>query len=76
MQGNKQRPRRVPERGPRLNKPEPTLPQPFRRLVLVCKVQDKLWGKLVLVALRLPNSLQDKQATSLAPHDKPLQVKI
>ena len=55
--------KQVLERGPRLNKPEPTLPQPFRRLVLVCKVQDKLWGKLVLVALRLPNSLQDKQAT-------------
>jgi hypothetical protein len=63
VQDNKQQPLRVQERGPRLNKPEPTLPQPFRRLVLVCKVQDKLWGKLVLVALRLPNSLQDKQAT-------------
>ena len=62
MQDNKQRPLRVPERGPRLNKPELTLPQPFRQLVLVCRVPDKLWGKLVLVALRLHNSLQDKLA--------------
>jgi hypothetical protein len=43
------------ERGPRLKRLEPTLPQPFRLLVLVCKVPDKLWGKLVLVALRLRN---------------------
>ena len=43
------------ERGPRLKRREPTLPQPFKRLVLVYKVPDKLWGKLVLVALRLRN---------------------
>ena len=55
MQDNKQQPLRVPERGPRLKRLEPTLPQPFRLLVLVSKVQDKLWGKLVLVALRLRN---------------------
>ena len=63
MQDKKRLLPRALERGPRLNKPEPTLPQPFKRLVLVCRVQDKLWGKLVLVALRLLNSLQDKQAT-------------
>ena len=63
MQDNKRHRPRVLERGPRLKRREPTLPQPFRRPVQVCKVQDKLWGKLVLVALRLPNSLQDKQAT-------------
>jgi hypothetical protein len=63
VQDNKQQPLRVPERGPRLNKREPTLPQPFRQPVQVCRAPDKLWGKLVLVALRLLNSLQDKQAT-------------
>ena len=63
MQDNKRLLPRALERGPRLNRLEPTLPQPFKRLVLVYKVPDKLWGKLVLVALRLLNSLQDKQAT-------------
>ena len=63
MQDNKQQPLRVPERGPRLNRLELTLPQPFRQPVQVCRAQDKLWGKLVLVALRLLNSLQDKLAT-------------
>ena len=62
--------RQVLERGPRLNKREPTLPQPFKRLVLVCRVPDKHWGKLVLVALRLRNSLQDKLATLLPQRDK------
>ena len=57
MQDNKRLPPQVPERGPRLKRLEPTLPQPFRRLVLVYKVPDKLWGKLVLVALRLHNKL-------------------
>ena len=51
------------QHGSRLNRLEPTLPQPFRRPVQVCRAPDKLWGKLVLVALRLLNSLQDKQAT-------------
>jgi hypothetical protein len=62
VQDNKQPLLQVLERGPRLKRLEPTPPQPFRRLVLVYKVQDKLWGKLVLVALRLHNSLQDKLA--------------
>ena len=44
-----------PERGPRRKRREPILPQPFKRLVRVCKVPDKLLGKLVLVALRLRN---------------------
>ena len=51
------------ERGPRLRLLERILPQPFRRLALVYKVPDKLWGKLVLVALRLPNNLPDKPET-------------
>ena len=55
--------KQVLERGPRLKRREPTLPQPFRRPVQVCRAPDKLWGKLVLVALRLLNSLQDKLAT-------------
>ena len=63
MQDNKRHRPRVLERGPRLKRREPTLPQPLKRLVLVCRVPDKLWGKLVLVALRLLNSLQDKLAT-------------
>jgi len=55
VQDNKRLLPQVPERGPRLKRLEPTLPQPFRLLVLVYKAQDKLWGKLVLVALRLLN---------------------
>ena len=42
-------------RGPRHKRLEPTPPQPLRLLVQVCREPDKLWGKLVLVALRLRN---------------------
>lgn len=58
------------ERGPRHKRLEPTPPQPLRLLVQVCRAPDKLWGKLVLVASRLHNSLQAKLATLLPQRDK------
>jgi hypothetical protein len=51
------------ERGPRLKRREPTLPQPFKRLALAYKVPVRPLAKPVLVALRLPNNLQDKPET-------------
>ena len=58
------------ERGPRHKRLEPTPPQPFRLLVQVCREPDKLWGKLVLVALLRRKVLQTRQATLLLPHEK------
>ena len=51
------------ERGPRLRLLERILPQPFRRLALVYKAPVRPLAKPVLVALRLPNNLQDKPET-------------